>query len=843
MEQDQKIYALVAAAKQGDNNAFTELYNSSFKMVYHTCYGYLKSREDAEDTTQEIFIYIYNKLSELEDNYAFYGWVKTIAVHTSISKIRSRKDNVSYDDAIGNEEILEGDDNVEMLPDTYVLRDEKRKIVMEIMEKELSEVQYQTLFMYYYNDFKIEQIAQIMEVSEGTVKTRLKSAKIKVKQGIEDYENKTGDRLAVNGAIPSIAMVLKNVTNSIPVPFLTFAGVGGFGVAGSLIASGIAKAANLIVNLGSSASAIIPQGAGAIGMGAGANGQIPGGNSQMPTVPKAASHNPAIQAQAPGKVPGAQPQTPNQMPSAQAQAPVAQAPNAQTPVTQPQTPSAPIEPNAKPNAQSVQNMQNAAKNTAATVAKKTSKGVVTKIVAGVVAVGVIGGGAVGINKLINNKADSINEKDSEETSFEEDTSDYLFQSSELSVGSVVQMGNYNGEPLEWTVLETDGDRSLLFCNNPLFEIDVNEYMSFTNARSFLYEDRLWDIYDEAFSETEKEYIEITDYPVSLHIGDAEGNAYNDLAYHCPLFIYSSSVIEDYKDVVDISFSDFLYVTTGSIHIDENGVGSSEPRWVSGRDGSINMTGGIPEETYVMPMMWIDNSGVPDRENVIRETMPVETTQVVEPVETVETEVENQEFTYELSDYLQIVECEVTLAMGGGTKVTAPAPQFILANKDDQDIINAKLTNYVSWITITPVNDSVIIVEICCYYEYGEGGVLNHYYVIDLKEGRFLSDQEIIDLTSYAGQTPESISSYAVGEYNYAVTNDANQKFYIGGDGRLLMVLGGTGDIPRPVPVDTNDWSYYLIYNGETWNGYYDFITAENDMYSYVGIRDFEHDPL
>lgn len=269
MDQNQQLYNLVEAAKNGDSNAFTQLYNSSYKMVYLTCLGHLKNREDAEDTTQEVFIQVYNKLQNLENNYTFYGWVKQIAVFTSINKFNSRHDHLSYDDTIGSDENIQGDDNIEILPDTYVLRDEKRKIVMDIMEKSLSEVQYQTLFMYYYDDMPIDLIARFMNVPEGTVKTRLKSAKVKVKQGIEEYENRTGDRLAVNGAIPSIALILKSSINSTPISFMPFSCLGTTGATmKGAVANGAKVAATKGVGTKVVASLLAVSVIGVVGVGA-----------------------------------------------------------------------------------------------------------------------------------------------------------------------------------------------------------------------------------------------------------------------------------------------------------------------------------------------------------------------------------------------------------------------------------------------------------------------------------------------------------------------------------------------------------------------------------------------
>lgn len=241
MAQDTKTFELVNKAKSGDNAAFGELYNNSYKMVYLTCMGYLKNREDAEDVTQEVYMYVYTKLSTLQDNNAFYGWLKTSAIHACLNRLKSSKSFVSFDDAIGGDDLSEGSDDIEMLPDTYVLHEEKRKIMMDIMEKNLSQAQYVTLFMYYYDNLKIEQIASFMDVPVSTVKTRLKRGKAAIKKGIEDYENETGDRLAVANAIPSLSMIFKAAVNSTPVSVMPFAGAGA-GV-GSGVGAGVSAAA------------------------------------------------------------------------------------------------------------------------------------------------------------------------------------------------------------------------------------------------------------------------------------------------------------------------------------------------------------------------------------------------------------------------------------------------------------------------------------------------------------------------------------------------------------------------------------------------------------------------
>ncbi|MCQ2532860.1 MAG: sigma-70 family RNA polymerase sigma factor [Saccharofermentans sp.] len=226
MEQNINITNAVIGSKMGDSAAFTELYNASYRMVYQICLGHLKNQEDAEDATQEVYITAFKKISTLQDNNTFFGWIKTIAVHTSLNIIqaKNRHNIIAFDDAVQNEDLIDGDDNLETLPDAYIMKSEKRKIVLDILRNELSEVQYQTVFMHYFDGLNVEQIASIMQCSTGTVKSRLKLARVKIKSGIIDYEEKTGDRLAGAACtLPFLSTLFNTHLSSTPMRFIPFA--------------------------------------------------------------------------------------------------------------------------------------------------------------------------------------------------------------------------------------------------------------------------------------------------------------------------------------------------------------------------------------------------------------------------------------------------------------------------------------------------------------------------------------------------------------------------------------------------------------------------------------------
>lgn len=239
------------AAKHGDDSAFSQLYEASYRMVYHVSLGYLKNIEDAEDLTQEVFIKAYNSLHTLSDNLTFFGWLQTMAINRSKNKLRDRKEFISYEDDTDIEQELTGDDNLEFLPDTYIMQEEQRKILENIMLKELSDVQYQTIYMHYYNNLSVEQIAAVMGVPTGTVKTRLKNSRIKIKEGVERYERITKDNISVFGAIPALGLVMSQTIASTPASYIPFAkGVAATaGAAAGTAAAGAATGAVITTSL------------------------------------------------------------------------------------------------------------------------------------------------------------------------------------------------------------------------------------------------------------------------------------------------------------------------------------------------------------------------------------------------------------------------------------------------------------------------------------------------------------------------------------------------------------------------------------------------------------------
>lgn len=210
---------LVAEAKKGDQAAYEALYQETKQMVYFTCFGLLKSEADAADQMQETYITAFQKLDMLEEPEKFPGWIKRIAVNKCKDYLIQKKRWVPLaEEADVPVEVLETNDD--FLPEAYITEQSRREIVQQIMQKELSEVQYRTILMYYYDELSLAEIAEWMECSEGTVKSRLYTARERIREGVLRYEQKHDDRLHSIAVLPFLAGLLQMEAEELQIPEL-----------------------------------------------------------------------------------------------------------------------------------------------------------------------------------------------------------------------------------------------------------------------------------------------------------------------------------------------------------------------------------------------------------------------------------------------------------------------------------------------------------------------------------------------------------------------------------------------------------------------------------------------
>ena len=211
------IKELVLSAKNGNKKAFDKLYKLTSNDVWFTCVSLLKDEENAKDIMQETYITAFLKLDTLKDEEKFCGWLTAIATNKSKNKLKGKVEYQIDDEVL----IAETETDELMLPEEYINKAEKRKVLLQIIEDTLSFNQYQVVLMFYFNELSIAEIAQALEISEGTVKSRLNSSRAKMKTAIEDYENKSGDKLHGVVVVPFFTTIFKEEAKSLAVPNIT----------------------------------------------------------------------------------------------------------------------------------------------------------------------------------------------------------------------------------------------------------------------------------------------------------------------------------------------------------------------------------------------------------------------------------------------------------------------------------------------------------------------------------------------------------------------------------------------------------------------------------------------
>lgn len=208
------IAKLVNKSKKGNNKAFDELYKLSEKEIWFTCLSLLKNETTAQDIMQDTYLTAFLKIKSLEDEEQFIGWIRKIAANKCKDYLRKKGEIPLDEEYYANTAVT---DEL-MIPEEYITNEEKRKKLLALMEEALSYVQYHAVLMYYFDEMSIAEIAEIAEVSEGTIKSRLNSARAKMKTAIEDYEKRSGDKLHGAICVPLFGSIFKEEAKYISVP-------------------------------------------------------------------------------------------------------------------------------------------------------------------------------------------------------------------------------------------------------------------------------------------------------------------------------------------------------------------------------------------------------------------------------------------------------------------------------------------------------------------------------------------------------------------------------------------------------------------------------------------------
>lgn len=168
-----EICRLVTKAQAGEDDAFTRLYQATAEAQYFSALSILKDPALAEDSIQTVYLQVYRNLGTLTIPEHFLAWLTRITYNTSLNLLKNKRRAIM--------ELNESDEeDLTVLPDPHpdvnplgsTIQQEDRSFLLSLLN-ELSMEHRTILVMRYYQDLKIREIAEIMGVSEGTIKSRI----------------------------------------------------------------------------------------------------------------------------------------------------------------------------------------------------------------------------------------------------------------------------------------------------------------------------------------------------------------------------------------------------------------------------------------------------------------------------------------------------------------------------------------------------------------------------------------------------------------------------------------------------------------------------------------------
>lgn len=214
----EEIKALVLQAKEGNREAFGRLYEEVGRSVYFNCLKLIGSAQEAQDAVQDTFMTALLKLGELREPENFSAWVNRIAINKCRAYFRKPAAEELTDEAL---EVIPDEG---LIPEEYAADVQKRRVIMQIIDRELTAEQRRSVILYYFDSLSVEEIAQIMECPGGTVTSRLSAARKKIKEAVLIYEKKTDDRLHAVLPVPVLTRLLLAESQDMPLPPLSVFG-------------------------------------------------------------------------------------------------------------------------------------------------------------------------------------------------------------------------------------------------------------------------------------------------------------------------------------------------------------------------------------------------------------------------------------------------------------------------------------------------------------------------------------------------------------------------------------------------------------------------------------------
>lgn len=175
---------LVTETLQGRVAAFEVLVQRYQGLVFKFLFHFMGHRGDAEDVTQETFLQLYRKLSQFDLARPLRAWLITMARHLAIS-LHRRQTPAPIDPAIIGDLVRD----VVAGPEAEVLERDDVRVVQEALHQ-LEDGFREVLVMRYLLDMPLQKVAEVLDIPEGTVKSRVFHARNQLREALLSHQNR-----------------------------------------------------------------------------------------------------------------------------------------------------------------------------------------------------------------------------------------------------------------------------------------------------------------------------------------------------------------------------------------------------------------------------------------------------------------------------------------------------------------------------------------------------------------------------------------------------------------------------------------------------------------------------
>jgi len=173
---------IISRVLKGEQNAYAELVNRYQAYVFTLVLRMIKSREDAEEVAQDVFIKAYRSLADFRGESKFSTWLYTIANTTSITFLRKKKLDVH---SLDNEKVFEVADSKDSGLRANLVEQKSRVNMVNEAIAMLSPDDAEIITLFYKAEQNLEEISRILRLETNTAKVRLHRARTRLKEKME----------------------------------------------------------------------------------------------------------------------------------------------------------------------------------------------------------------------------------------------------------------------------------------------------------------------------------------------------------------------------------------------------------------------------------------------------------------------------------------------------------------------------------------------------------------------------------------------------------------------------------------------------------------------------------